>query len=146
MIDICTTGAQVMMEKLKQFMASPLGVFLYALVTGMVGIIILLAFLSMVVSPSVLPMILPGIIAFNAAAGGYSLVEKNEGETGFPKIALVAIAGLLTITGCSVLTLFCPWEPLVDGIRYLVSILSALVFTFFGAWIAGKSKSLNRSS
>ena len=146
MIDICTTGAQVMMEKLKQFMASPLGVFLYALVTGMVGIIILLAFLSMVVSPSVLPMILPGIIAFNAAAGGYSLVEKNKGEAGVPKIALVAIAGLLTITGCSVLTLFCPWEPLVDGIRYLVSILAALVFTFFGAWIAGKSKSLNRSS
>lgn len=146
MIDISTTGAQVMMEKLKQFMASPMGVFLYALVTGMVGIIILLAFLSMVLAPSVIPVILPGIVAFNAAAGGYSLVEKQKGEPRLPKIALVAIAALLTITGCSAVTLFCPWEPLLDGVRYLVSTLSALVFTFFGAWIASKSKSLNRSS
>lgn len=146
MIDICTTGAQVMMEKLKQFMASPFGLFLYSLVTGVVGIIILLAFLSMVLSPSVLPLILPGIIAFNAAAGGYSIIEKYQGAFPFGKLTLFAIALVLTAAGCTILTFFCPWEPLFDVYRYLVAGLAALVFTFIGAWIGSKSKSLNRSS
>ncbi len=144
MIEICINGAQGTMEKLKNFMASPTGLFLSAFVTGLVGIVLLLAFLSMVIAPSALLLILPGIIAFNGAAGGYSLTEKTEGAFPKKKIALSCLAALLTVTGCSVITLFCPWEPLLDGGRYLISGLSTLTFTFFGSWIADKSKSLKR--
>ncbi|MEE4253836.1 MAG: hypothetical protein V2I50_07320 [Desulfuromusa sp.] len=144
MLEICINGAQEAMEKLKKFMASPIGLFLSAFVTGLVGIVLLLAFLSMVLSPSVLLLILPGIIAFNGAAGGYSLIEKTEGTYPHRKMALTSLAALLTITGCSIITLFCPWEPLVDGSRYLVSGLSTLIFTFLGSWIAYKSKRLKR--
>ena len=134
-----------MMGKVKQFMASPCGLFLYSVVTGVVGIIVLLAFLSMVLSSSLLVVILPGIIAFNAAAGGYAITGKFAGDFPHQTAALVAIAALLTVAGCTVLTVFRPWEPLFDGYRYLVAGAAALVFTFIGAWIGNKSKMLNRS-
>lgn len=144
MLDICINGAQEAMEKLKQFMSSPTGLFLSAILTGTIGIVLLLAFLSMVLSPSVVLLILPGIIAFNGATGGYSLTDKTEGAFPHKKIVLICLAAILTVAGCSIITLFCPWEPLVDGGRYLISGLSALTFTFLGSWIADKSKSLKR--
>lgn len=144
MLEICINGAQEAMEKLKQFVTSPIGVFLSAFLTGLVGIVLLLAFLSMVFTPSALLLILPGIIAFNGAAGGYSLTDKTEGAFSHKTKALICLAALLTVTGCSVITLFCPWEPLVDGGRYLISGISTLIFTFFGSWIADKSKSLKK--
>lgn len=144
MLETCTHGAQEAMEKLKQFMTSPTGVFLSAVLTGVVGIVILLAFFSMVFSPSGLLLILPGIIAFNGAAGGYSLTDKGEHFFPYRKTALVCLAALLTATGGTVITLFCPWEPFVDTERYLISGLSAVIFTFLGSWIADKSRSLKR--
>ncbi len=146
MFDLCLHGAREIVEKLKYFMTSPIGIFLYTVVAGVVGIVILLAFFSMVVSASSLSIILPCIIAFNAAAGGYSLVEKREEHFPIGKLAIISLAALFTVTGCSVITLFCPWEPLLDGGRYLISGLSALIFTYFGTWIACKSKNLNKSS
>lgn len=144
--DLYRNGVQLTVEIVKQFMRSPVGVFLYALVTGVVGIIILLAFLSMVFSASALPLILPVIIAFNSAAAGFSLIDKAAAEVGGRKLVLAVMALLLTIAGCTIITLFCPWEALFETSRYLISGLSALVFTAIGAWIGTKSKSLNRSS
>jgi len=142
MIDVYTHGAQITVEKIKQFVASPLGVFLYAFITGAIGIVLLLGFSSMIWSSTALVTILPAIIAFNCAAGGYSLIDKNKTET-LPKVALILLAGLLTITGCSIIIVFCPWEFLFDLNRYLISATAAAIFTFFGAWIAWKSKNLN---
>jgi hypothetical protein len=138
-------GAQLTVEKIKQFIASPAGVFLYTVITGIIGIIILLAFLSMVLAPSVLPAALPVIIAFNCATGGYSLTDKSKTRQSLQKIPLGLIAVILTVAGCSALIIFCPWESIFEARRYLISGSSALIFTFFGAWIAAKSKSLNRS-
>ena len=108
MLEICINGAQEAMEKLKQFIRSPIGVFLSAFLTSLVGIVLLLAFLSMVFSPSALMLILPGIIAFNGAAGGYSLTDKTEGVFPHKKKILICLTALLTVTGCTVITLFCP--------------------------------------
>ncbi|MFT5726616.1 MAG: hypothetical protein ACI8PB_000737 [Desulforhopalus sp.] len=137
-------GAQVTVEKIKQFVASPVGVFLYAYITGAIGIVLLLGFSSMIWSSTALTTILPAIIAFNCAAGGYSLIDKNKSAT-VPKIALILLAALLTITGCCIIVVFCPWESLLDMNRYLISASAAIIFTIFGAWIAWKSKNLNRS-
>ena len=144
MIDIYTNGVQLTVEKIKQFAASPAGVFLYAFITGGIGIVLLLGFASMIWSATTLPTILPAIIAFNCAAGGYSLIDKNK-TTRLPKTALILLAALLTITGCSIIIVFCPWESLFDVNRYVISTLAAIIFTVFGAWIAWKSKHLNRS-
>jgi len=103
-----------------------------------------LGFSSMIWSSTALATILPAIIAFNCAAGGYSLIDKNKSAT-VPKIALILLAALLTITGCCIIIVFCPWESLLDMNRYLISASAAIIFTIFGAWIAWKSKNLNRS-
>lgn len=137
-------GAQVTVEKIKQFMASPIGVFLYAFITGAIGIVLLLGFTSMIWSPTALPTILPAIIAFNCAAGGFSLIDKNKATT-VPKLSLILLTALLTITGCSIIVVFCPWESFYDLHRYLISAIAGMIFTVFGAWIAWKSKNLNRS-
>ncbi|PHR25180.1 MAG: hypothetical protein COA36_14335 [Desulfotalea sp.] len=145
MIDIYLNGVQTTVEKIKHFMGSPAGIFLYVCVTGAVGIIILLVFLSMFISPAALPMALPVIIAFNCAAGGYNLTNKNALETPPGKITLGLTALVLTVTGCGAIVFFCPWEPIFDPARCLIAATAALIFTVFGAWIAYKSKSLNRS-
>ena len=137
-------GAQVTVEKIKQFVASPTGVFLYAYITGAIGIVLLLGFASMIWSATALPSILPAIIAFNCAAGGFSLIDKNKAAT-VPKISLILLTALLTITGCSIIIVFCPWESFFNLNRYLISAIAAMIFTVFGAWIAWKSKNLNRS-
>lgn len=145
MIDIYTNGTQTTVKKIKQFIASPTGIFLYAFITGAIGIIILLAFLAMVLSLSALPMALPAIIAFNGAASGYSLTDKGNTVT-MQKISLAMVALLLTFTGCVAIVFFCPWEPLFDVRRYGISAGATLICTFFGAWIACKSNILNRTS
>lgn len=144
MIDIYTSGAQVTVEKIKQFLASPIGSFLYAFVTGAIGIVILLAFLSMFVSTAALPMALPALIAFNCAAGGYSLTDKNKINQ-LPTFSLCLMAILLTTAGCTVLLFFCPWENLINVNRYLICGTVALICTFVGGWIARKNRQLNRS-
>ena len=128
-------GAQVTVEKIKQFVASPTGVFLYAYITGAIGIVLLLGFASMIWSATALPSILPAIIAFNCAAGGFSLIDKNKAAT-VPKISLILLTTLLTITGCSIIIVFCPWESFFNLNRYLISAIAAMIFTVFGAWIA----------
>ncbi len=134
------------MDKIKQFGSSPTGVYLYTLTTGMIGILILLGFLSMVFAAVALPLLLPAIIGFNSAVSGYGITEKRYHNFTYKKLGLISIATLLTITGCISITLFCPWESLLDSRRFLISGSSALLFTFLGSWIGAKSKSLTTTS
>lgn len=144
MIDTYTNGAQTVVDKLKQFMASPAGIFLYSSVTGVVGVVILLFFLSMFMAPNGLLLALPAVVGFNAAASAFSIRDKNK-ESVPHKFTYLATAALITLTGCLTILLFCPWETLFDANRYFQSGVSALIFSGAGAWIAGKAKSLNRS-
>ncbi len=146
MLNICVDNARVAVENLKQSFASPLGIFIYAALSGMVGVVIVLAFLSMVFAESSLLLLLPVIISFNAATSGFHLVDK--GGRSFPhlRVSLIVISGLLVAAGFSFLTVLLPLESMADGIRYLVSGLSALIFSFIGAWIGSKNKNMDRAS
>jgi len=146
MLDTCVDGARVAVENIKRAAASPLGIFVYAALSGMIGIVILVAFFSMVFSGSTLLMILPVIISFNAAASGYGIVDK--GGCDFPrlKVSLIAISGLLAATGCFSIIVFFPWEATTVGIHFLIGSLAALAFSFFGAWLVAKSKNVNSTS
>lgn len=135
-----TFSSLYVVEKIKSLFATPVGVFLHTVVTEIVGMLILLMFLSTVLELQVLPMILPAIIALNGAAGGYRL-GGSEIVAPWRKTALTASAVLLTICGCAAIIVFCPWEPLVSS-RCLVWGLVALVFTFFGSWIARENNRL----
>lgn len=131
---------------IKQIFASPLGIFIYAALSGMIGIVILLAFFSLFLSGSTLALIQPAIIAFNAANSGYCTVSKGGENLPRFRISLIAITVLLTLTGYFSIPVFSPWESISNGMCHLISGLSALIFSFFGAWIAIKSKKLNKKS
>ncbi len=146
MLDTCVDGARVAVENIKRAAASPLGIFIYAALSGMIGIVILVVFFSMVFPGSTLLVILPVFISFNAAAGGYGIVDKGGCDFPWLKVSLIVISGLLAATGCfSIIVLF-PWEATTIGIHFLLGSLAALVFSFFGAWLGAKSKKVKRTS
>ena len=124
-------------EKIKGLFRTTTGFFIYTAVTTIGGIFVLLLFLSMLLPPAGLVFSLPIILAFNGAIGGYEIADRRT----FPYqgIGRLALVVLLCITGCSAIVLFCPWEPLFDSTRYLVSGLATLFSATFGAWIAKKN-------
>ena len=146
MLDICIDSARVVTENLKQAFASPWGIFLGAALSGMIGIVILLAFSFTLFSESALSVLLPFIIAFNAASSGFYLVDKGGHHFPRLRISLIVIAALLTGAGCFTMTVLLPWESVTAGPGILISGLSALIFSFFGAWIGSKSKNMDHAS
>lgn len=145
MLDITLDGARVAVEYLKRVFASPGGIFFSAALSGMVGIVLVLAFFSLLFASSSLPVLLPFILAFNAASSGFYLVDK--GGRNFPhlRVSLIVLGCLLAAAGCLSISVLLPWEPMMDGIRSLISGLSALAFSFFGAWIGSRNKSTDRN-
>lgn len=141
MIEGATAGAHLVVEKIKRFSASPVGIFFHAAGTGLGGVLLLQGFFSMAVSSSAMLMLLPGIIAFNAACSGFSLVERG-GRLPAIKFLLVTVAVLLGGAGCASVALFAPWESIVDAGRLFTSVSIAVVFTLLGGWLAGKKHHL----
>ncbi|WP_163337555.1 hypothetical protein [Desulfopila sp. IMCC35008] len=138
-----TFNALYIVEKIKGFFKTPTGVFLYAVTTSVAGVLILLMFLSTVLAPSTLLFILPAIVAFNAAAGGYGLADKKN-LFSYQKTGLSVLATFVALTGSLATSLFFPWEPLLAVERLFISIAMALLAAAFGAWIAGKSRTINQ--
>ena len=146
MLDFYIDSARVAMENVKRAFSTPAGIFIYALATGMVGVVILLFFFAMLFSGSTLAMTLPVILAFNGASCGYGIVDK--GGEDFPRLtaALVVISLMLLVTGYVILGLLVPWESFISTIRLLISGFLVLIFSYFGTWIARKNKSLRNKS
>ncbi len=142
MMDVCLTGARVMAEKTRFFFESATGSFLYAIFIGAVGNMVLLIFLSTVLSASALPMLLPVISIFNASISGYSLLDKCTSFS-WPRMGLTVIAAIIVLSCCLGILLFCPWEPLFEAKRYVIVGLFSLAGTFLGGWIAKKKHQLN---
>lgn len=136
-------SALFIVEKIKGFFRTPTGVFLYAATTSVAGVLILLMFLSTVLSSSALLFILPAIVAFNGAVGSYGLADKKE-LVPYQKTGLSVLAALVAFTGCLTTSLLFPWEPLLAVERLLISLVAAFLSVTFGAWIAGKSKALTQ--
>jgi len=136
-----TFSAIYLVEKMKSLLRTPTGVFVHTAVTSLGGVVVLLLFLASVLSPPALLFALPVILAFNGAAGGFGLADKEE-YFPYQKTGRLALAGLLTVAGCTGIVLLCPWEPLFDLSRYLISGAATLVSVLFGGWIAKKNKAL----
>ncbi|WP_028585807.1 hypothetical protein [Desulfogranum mediterraneum] len=137
MIDICNNGTRLAGERWQQFLASPVGVYLYSVATAATGVIILLFFFSMVLSTGALLLLLPLIIAFNAAAAGYGLMDRCSAFP-HPKMGLLSMSVLLAATGYLAIPVLFPWEPLLEASRAALSSGAALAGILFGAWIARK--------
>ncbi len=145
MLDMCVDGARVAVERWRQFLLSPAGVYLYSLITGMIGVFILLFFLSKALSSAALLMLLPCIIAFNSASSGYGMINRHRS---FPraKPALFSIAALLAAAGCIASAYLFPWESVLNWVRWTVCTVAAMTGAFFGSWIAVKKHALNENT
>ena len=146
MLDFYIDSARVVIENVKKAFATPFGIFVYSAATGMMGVILLLFFFSMLFSGSSLALALPMILAFNGACCGYGIVDR--GGTDFPGLtmALAVISLLLLVTGYVALGLLVPWESFTGGIRLFISGCLVVGFSFFGTWIARKNKKLQNKS
>ena len=140
MLDFYVDSARVAMENVKKAFAAPFGIFVYSAATGMMGVILLLFFFSMLFSGSSLARVLPVILAFNGACCGYGIVDRGGAD--FPRLtmALIVISLLLLVTGYVALGLLVPWESFTGGIRLFISGCLVVGFSFFGTWIARKNK------
>ena len=145
MIDICTTGARVSVERFKELRRTPLGIFLQAALSSCAGIVILLVFLAMIFSPAALQIMLAPIIGFNAAISGYSLLEKGGRSIRAEKLRLLSMAVVLSVTGYLALFLMHPWMGFMNSSSVLIYGGTALAATFFGAWLATKNKNVNKA-
>jgi len=139
MLEMVTEGARVMEDNIKRGFTSPMGIFTYAAGSGLLGVLILMAFFSMLLPVPVLFKLLPVFIAFNAAASAYGIVDK--GGAGFPRLtlSLITLSALYVATQCLLITILLPWEPVVIGVHLLIGSLTALSFSFLGARLAKKT-------
>ncbi len=146
MLDFYVDTARVAMENIKKAFATPFGVFVYSAATGMMGVIILLFFFSMLFSGSTLAMTLPLILSFNAATCGYGIVDKGGPDFPHLTLGLFIISLLLIITGYFAFVLLVPWESSGRTTLWLISGALVFLFSFFGAWIARNNKKLQNKS
>jgi hypothetical protein len=90
--------------------------FLWSLLTGIIGSLILTVFLHSIMSPELLSLIIPLIVGFNAATSGFMLIERTAGEIKREKTS-AAIAGmmvaLLSLLAVNTLSLKVDGFPLV---------------------------------
>lgn len=132
--------------RVKQFLASGAGIFTYALVTGGVGIFLLLAFTTLLFGSANLVLILPAIVAFNAAASGFSVVDRGKTTTRESLASLAILMLLLATMGTLSLALFAPWESFFEMKRFMINTFAALAGSLSGAWVASKNNAIKRSS
>jgi len=144
MIEICMNGAKFTMEKMRQFQASPTGIFLYVITTGVLGIVILLAFLAMLFGAAMLKPLLPMIVGFNCASGAYGCIEKGRPGQSNQLFFITSAALIMILAGCLIASLFHPWEQLFEGYTLLFTVCSGVISTLFGVWLGVKNRSLNK--
>ncbi len=137
MMDICINGARVAVHRWNLFLHSPVGVYLSSLLTGAVGIAILLLFFAMILSADVVTLLLPLIVGFNSASSGFALIDRSTGS-GRKRFPLLTIALLLTAIGLTGNTLLFPWIDSVQPFLWIIVLTFAIVAAFTGAWLAEK--------
>ena len=145
MIDIWTTCAQASVARLRELSRTPSGIFLQAALSSIAGIVILLVFLAMIVSPMALAVLLSGVIASNGAISGYALLEKGGRSIRAERSRLIAMALLLCAAGCLALYLMHPWLRFINALSLPLYVGLSLAATFTGAWLASQKQQPEKS-
>ena len=142
MLALCRDNAEVAVAQIKRATRSPTGIFLYALFSSVIGIVILQLFCGALLSPMAFIIATPVIVAFNAAMSGYALIDRGGNSFPFIKSSIAAISIVLCTTSItSVITIY-SFQPQLRNI--LIIFATACLFTSLGAWIAFKNNSLKR--
>jgi hypothetical protein len=140
MIDIYRDAVRLATHQWSLFLRSPAGIYLYSLVTGIMGIAILLFFSAMVFSAEAVDMLLPLIVAFNSASSGFALIDRATKplQSTYP-FRLFILAILLAITGLLGFFFLIPRIQAGILLHYIMVPALSLTAAFIGAWLAKKT-------
>jgi hypothetical protein len=140
MIDIYRDAVRLATHQWSLFLRSPAGIYLYSLVTGIMGIAILLFFSAMVFSAEAVDMLLPLIVAFNSASSGFALIDRAaEPLQSTYALRLFILAILLAVTGLLGFFFLIPIIQAGILLHYIMVPALSLTAAFIGAWLAKKT-------
>ena len=107
-----------------------------SILSGIVGIVILVVFLNMLVSPVDSVSFLPFIVAFNAAATGYMVIDKTRSCFRFKRSVAVFAGAMTTIVGCACLNYL---SLQITGLFFIspAELLSMLIVGCIAGWLGG---------
>jgi len=145
-MDIIINILQPAHKRISAFLQSATGRYLQSASFGIGGVFILLLFLSQLTQPYVIVVIIPLIVAFNAAASGYGFIEKISLKKGTFFLALASLGLAIALFSEVVISLLYPWEIQEFFIHFLITLLAACSFTLIGGWLARKKSERNNSS
>jgi len=116
--------------------------FIYAIVIGVFGAVLLVMFISGLMTIGTIERLLPYIIGFNAALTGYNLISKIKEHLKYKRTWSV-ISGIIMV-GAAVLILNIIFYYFTDGyivdmVAFLFLVLIGGVFSWLGSILAIKS-------
>lgn len=116
--------------------------FIYAIVIGVFGAVLLVMFISGLMTIGTIERLLPYIIGFNAALTGYNLISKIKEHLKYKRIWGV-ISGIIMVSAV-VLILNIAFYHFINGyivdiIGFLILVLIGGVFGWLGSILAIKS-------
>jgi len=116
--------------------------FIYAIVIGVFGAVLLVMFISGLMTIGTIERLLPYIIGFNAALTGYNLISKIKEHLKYKRTWSV-ISGIIMV-GAAVLILNIIFYYFTDGyivdmVAFLFLVLIGGVFGWLGSILAIKS-------
>lgn len=112
---------------------------LSSMLTGLIGSLLLVLFLTGLMPLGATVKYLPWIFAFNASLAGYTLLDRNPDKLRYKKLSGVGVGFLVAAPGClllNVLTFKMTGMGLVEGSEMIFFILIASLSGGFGAWLA----------
>jgi len=134
------------LESIFEICSTAYGKLVYSVLVGTVGVVILVAFFNMAVTPTDSIKFLPVIIAFNAALTGYMVLEKTG--TFFQHKWLVAViagvaATLLAFFALNTLFLHITGLFLINAPQLLIILVIGIGASWFGGVLAINYLGLN---
>lgn len=121
------------------------GKAIFAVLSGVIGTIVLTAFLVGIMGVYQVLKYLPWIIAFNTAMTGFSLIDKTRDLIKRKHLAAVGagIANvLISLGGLTLLSNYFAGENLIGISRISAFLVIGTVCSALGAWLAAKAQKL----
>lgn len=132
-------NSTIFIRRASSWKHSPTAHFLFCLLQGTGGTILLLLFLTQFFSGEYITTALPLIIGFNAAVSGFGFCDKQQSVMAHHTTWLLLIACFFGVLGWFIALMFSPLETLPSPVTYLYLGTSAICSTFLGAWLSIKN-------
>ena len=105
----------------------------YPIIVGIIGSLVLVGFLTSLMSFDTIEKLLPYIIGFNAALTGYNLIKKADNNLNFKRIYAISSGALMVIITAVILNLV--MLHLMGG--YLIYLTDAIFLLIIGGVSSG---------